>query len=745
MLNIFVLFNIDALSKPRVEIAPPNLPPCAQYYDAKVVDYLWFECINHSYILPREKDPFWASTRKEYEKRMDLLTRCVNKYKRENLPNRKCRNLNQRLFQKSSYYKQNFLIQTFVFENCMDDVDMKFCQSCLTKMIIADNKGDKTQCTHCNNNNLTHEEMLEKQMLPVWRDKDGTVHYDVPEELKDLRFGEQIMIQRFSPYIALKHIRSGSFGLKGHSCCFAQDIDEVCDVLPRKKEHLIQVIKQFRTVNENDNDDPEYSTFVIRRDKVLNALKWLKAHNSEYENINISTENLNWMEGCAEKSILEPHELNDDNSEDDNNEEDSMEWEETVAKNQTNTTSCNNIETFGIISEEQAGVCKDSEEIMDELRKTPSKKLGKMDFPYVETKAVSEYQGKKIFTNVYPWLFPGGEGDVYNDYCSNHISEGHGWVWASKLLGYRDGRFMKDKTFIFYALDMIQRHHCNNSGKWFMENYLNEKIDSLEELKEKIRNGQTSFVHKIQNYATKITGSDAYWRLKRDELYAWIEHHICQGHGAPNLFITLSCAENWWSENALQVSNIIRQTDDKLADAILDPNNMKARSKAMIDYAPIVQEMFQIRTKKWLETVGKHIFKIKHYWVRYEFAKGRGQIHAHLLAITSDGVLLNHKISESNEQEKVKIVSSYARDILGLTANFPTISDNSHADQLSTDDKQKIAKPEGTASKEDFMQSLKRRLSCCHNLKEDFAKCINSTEMHVFNEFCMRINKYKKV
>ena len=30
MLNIFVLFNIDALSKPRVEIAPPNLPPCAQ-------------------------------------------------------------------------------------------------------------------------------------------------------------------------------------------------------------------------------------------------------------------------------------------------------------------------------------------------------------------------------------------------------------------------------------------------------------------------------------------------------------------------------------------------------------------------------------------------------------------------------------------------------------------------------------------------------------------------------------------
>ena len=108
MLNIFVLLNIDALSKPRVEIAPPNLPPHARYYNAKKVDYLWFECINHSYILPTEKDPFWASTKKEYEKRMNLLTQCVKKYRSNNLENRKCRNLNQKLFQKSSYTNKTF-------------------------------------------------------------------------------------------------------------------------------------------------------------------------------------------------------------------------------------------------------------------------------------------------------------------------------------------------------------------------------------------------------------------------------------------------------------------------------------------------------------------------------------------------------------------------------------------------------------------------------------------------------------
>ena len=50
----------------------------------------------------------------------------------------------------------------------------------------------------------------------------------------------------------------------------------------------------------------------------------------------------------------------------------------------------------------------------------------------------------------------------------------------------------------------------------------------------------------------------------------------------------------------------------------------------------VVQEYFQKRVGFWLETVGKVIFGMKHYWVRYEFASGRGQIHAHRVAISSD-------------------------------------------------------------------------------------------------------------
>ena len=49
--------------------------------------------------------------------------------------------------------------------------------------------------------------------------------------------------------------------------------------------------------NSIDGKGKRKGTFfiVIRRQKVLNALKWLKKFNTEYKDINISEEDLDWM------------------------------------------------------------------------------------------------------------------------------------------------------------------------------------------------------------------------------------------------------------------------------------------------------------------------------------------------------------------------------------------------------------------------------------------------------------------
>jgi hypothetical protein len=44
-----------------------------------------------------------------------------------------------------------------------------------------------------------------------------------------------------------------------------------------------------------------------------------------------------------------------------------------------------------------------------------------------------------------------------------------------------------------------------------------------------------------------------------------------------------------------------------------------------VDYCIVVQEFFQARVQAWFETVGKSVFNIEHYWIRYEFAPGRAR------------------------------------------------------------------------------------------------------------------------
>ena len=95
-------------------------------------------------------------------------------------------------------------------------------------------------------------------------------------------------------------------------------------------------------------------------------------------------------------------------------------------------------------------------------------------------------------------------------------------------------------------------------------------------------------------------------------------------------------------------------------------------AKIVNQYAVVIQEYFQKRVEIWLATVGREIFGIKHHWVRYEFAPGRGQIHAHMLAIPEDHSIFElchlEVQSEDGPQRRADILSEWALDKFGLTA-----------------------------------------------------------------------------
>ena len=66
--------------------------------------------------------------------------------------------------------------------------------------------------------------------LPVWYDSQKTIYYELPEELKDLHIGEQMMIQRLSLYIPIQYLRFQQTCCSGHVCAFPQDVKTICNI-----------------------------------------------------------------------------------------------------------------------------------------------------------------------------------------------------------------------------------------------------------------------------------------------------------------------------------------------------------------------------------------------------------------------------------------------------------------------------------------------------------------------------------
>jgi hypothetical protein len=161
--------------------------------------------------------------------------------------------------------------------------------------------------------------------------------------------------------------------------------------------------------------------------------------------------------------------------------------------------------------------------------------------------------------------------------------------------------------------------------------------------------------------------------------------------------MTFSCAEYWWEE--LQTLII-----DRFECCGLEPPEMTDLTKVRLinEFTIITQEFFEKKMDHWLQTVGKTIFKIDHYWLRFEFAFSRGQIHAHLLAICPSFKQVFEQVSRINDDDdKAAYLAEWAEKQLGYTSkvsqqlpeniphpsshSFTTIADTDKSRQLDFD------------------------------------------------------------
>ncbi len=609
------------------------------------------------------------------------------------------------------------------------------CRIVSTKLKLINKKGVCKRCSDKKARNATYV----PPWLPTWQDEDKKTHYTVPQCLKVLREGEKLLIQRVSTYVPLRFMKGGSHASKGHVCCFPKQLQDFVTELPRKNVEAVKVIRRF----VGPDKEIDERTFVIRKTVVLDALRWLKRYHRHYKDIIIQEANLSWMNGEAEAEldvvVVQKQSPRDRK----------REQEVTVNLRVRPESDDNEYPAYGVVrfdfdnllpkARDQATVAmvRDLEQraldgtsrLNIDNTEHNSPVPNTMEFPEVGTEAISEYDDDyRIFCCAFPWLFPGGVGDWADipETEDTTVEE-----WAKYLLMYEDGRFARDKIWCFYALNYVQRKKNMEQGAFFVRTFAGSgSPKTIEDLHKLIDDGDTSWIEKISYFGNIVRGSAPFWRQRREEIQSWILYHVLNGNGAPTVFLTLSCAEHYWPDvkRLLRERKGYEKVQDGLATGIAKDD--EDEDVSVHEYTIVIQEYFQTRVKHWFDTVGKDVFNVKHYWLRFEFAPGRGQIHAHCLLITNNlGVqqraydamktALENDIQDDMEVARARVYQEWTENDLCMTASLP----NDFERPVSLQGKHHPAS---------------RPLSEVKDIKQDAVDLMLTVQNHVCTDYCMR-------
>ena len=203
--------------------------------------------------------------------------------------------------------------QILTFEQYLSSLNVFKCSICLEckieeKPYVED---PNYVCKRCKTRKEPNY-FIKNNLHPVWYhvddegnrllDSEGNEipQYHIPEELSTLSMYEKLLIRRCANFVPTVHLRNGVFGIKGHAVTFPQDITEMCDELPQRKETIVTFI---RNIGNKETSSVFPTSLRVNRIKVLNALVWLKKHNPFYANIKINEENLDWMDGKEEVNL----------------------------------------------------------------------------------------------------------------------------------------------------------------------------------------------------------------------------------------------------------------------------------------------------------------------------------------------------------------------------------------------------------------------------------------------------------
>ena len=376
-------------------------------------------------------------------------------------------------------------------------------------------------CTNC---------LRDKQFPKKFSKENHMVPSSVPKELQGLTQIEEMLIARALPIMRVFIKPGGQRGYSGHCINLPQDVKELAKSLPRYPKDipfiLVKMTGKYNSCKQ----------VTVRRHNIQEALHWLTLHNPQYSDVTIDQHALNCLPENGIPSDLPTFETKND---DKNSDQDSL--IETELESDSDVVYNKDTQTSSFLPFQHNGK-QEKEEIQEEI----AKKI--FDWPSVQNKPFNEYTTPFLATMAFPTLFPDGKGDPTNPSLNRHVpfcqSVKHLLKFGEFLNGKWVYRFAKHPRFSYWALNMIQRKRTLQQSSVFIKQNPGDAHVTIEQLHQmRSSNASTNFMTKLSRYVSNITGSNAYWQKRRNELKT-----IINSKGTPTIFFTFSSADMHWPE-----------------------------------------------------------------------------------------------------------------------------------------------------------------------------------------------------
>ena len=161
-----------------------------------------------------------------------------------------------------------------------------------------------------------------------------------------------------------------------------------------------------------------------------------------------------------------------------------------------------------------------------------------------------------------------------------------------------------------------------------MSQQISEPLITIEELQQRLSNGDDRIGRKIISMAANLPNTGPYWKTRKAELDSLHFFALKEYQVMPTYFDTSSCAEHHWTPLLIRYHSVINGLNEVDVKNRFD-NDSSFKYELLMKNCHIFPSYFSARHANYQNTVLKELFDFQEFCGRFEFAKSRGQIHDH--------------------------------------------------------------------------------------------------------------------